>query len=199
MGMEWPLLIMHVRVIPQMRLKLPYYYSTSPPPQSTTILDYHGHPPLPSVYFTQYASQKDHDGMLPLHRLVARPNHIHVHHLQFLIKAYPEDVSTTPDNYDMLPFHHACFKQNLFCRNLTFIVAAISWVPDCDERYRCPFAKILTNLQFFHNFFFPFQFTNYDGIKLCFLENAYILSLTFNFSMFYFINKITLFLFCGRI
>jgi hypothetical protein len=79
-------------------------------PQSTTFLDNHGNPPLPSVYFTQYASRKDHHGMLPLHRLVACPNNIHVHHLQVYIEAYPAGVST-PDNYDMLPFHHACFNK----------------------------------------------------------------------------------------
>jgi ankyrin repeat protein len=79
-------------------------------PTSSTMLDNKGTPPIPSFYFTQFASQDDKCGMLLLHRQVAYPNDININFLRFLVKVYPASVSS-PYNYDMLPFHRACLNE----------------------------------------------------------------------------------------
>ncbi len=97
-------------------------------PKSTKILDNSGRPPLPSLFFIQYASLKGSNGMLPLHKLVACPkDDIHLYHLEFFIKAYPAGAST-PDNYDMLPFHHACFNGTSSVETLLLL---LQHYPEC--------------------------------------------------------------------
>lgn len=73
----------------------------------STITDDDGRTPSPSLYMKQAVSQRDKDGMLPLHHKAAKG--LTTNSLKFLFRAYPEGISF-PNNYDMLPFHFACLN-----------------------------------------------------------------------------------------
>ena len=75
-------------------------------PETSTIVDNHGR--TPSHLLQQVASQRNENGMYPLHHHAAR-GLLTVNSLRLLFKASPESIAL-PDNHGMLPFHHAALN-----------------------------------------------------------------------------------------
>lgn len=77
-------------------------------PESYSVLDNYGK--TPSCYFAKVSSEKNHLGMMMLHRYAAYSKALDVHAFSFVFDAHPESV-LTPDIHGMLPFHHACLNE----------------------------------------------------------------------------------------
>jgi ankyrin repeat protein len=75
-------------------------------PETSTIVDNHGK--TPSDLLQQVASQRNENGMYPLHHHAAR-GLLTVNSLRLLFNAHPESIAL-PDKHGMLPFHHAALN-----------------------------------------------------------------------------------------
>lgn len=77
-------------------------------PETSMVPDHQGTTPF--LLLKRVASQKDKNGMFPMHRLsTCCVGPLTATSLSFLYHAYPESI-TLRDNQGMLPFHHACLN-----------------------------------------------------------------------------------------
>jgi ankyrin repeat protein len=103
-------------------------------PASATIHDYNGRRATPPVHFSNFASEKDIRGMMLLHREVSCPQGSDPNTLHFLVQANPASV-TSPDNFGMLPFHHACLNKASSLETLMFL---LQQYPECVSKLCFP-------------------------------------------------------------
>jgi hypothetical protein len=103
-------------------------------PASATVHDYNGRRATPPVHFSNFASEKDIRGMMLLHREVSCPQGSDPNTLHFLVQANPASV-TSPDNFGMLPFHHACLNKASSLETLMFL---LQQYPECVSKLCFP-------------------------------------------------------------
>jgi ankyrin repeat protein len=94
-------------------------------PDACTIVNNNGDTPLHLLKGA--ASHRDEYGMLLLHRAAATSKELSSRFLRILADIYPDSI-TFPDNYRMLPFHHACLNAH---HSIELLLHFIQLYPEC--------------------------------------------------------------------